>query len=162
MLRVVSRVMFLSGLASALFAFSIAFPIFTHAETSEDVRAAVLTEILRDPRVAAIPPAELAALVDALTEQAQVQSVTAADILWRPQVFNKASPVAQAQAQYFVQCETSFSALCPFNEAFGFAGADSNLPVWLFILSAVLLLLIPRLRMQFTGEPSMTRKASVA
>lgn len=137
-------------------------PILVHADTpQDDLHAAIMAELLRDPRVADIPPAQLATLVDALAVQAQVQSVTAADILWHPQDFSNASVASQVVAEYFVQCDTAFAAFCPFNQAFGFAGTPSNLPAWLFVLSAVLYLLIPRVQRELHKAQPM-REAVVS
>ena len=95
-----------------------------------------------------MPPEQLSAIVDALTtEVEQDKTITSADILWHPEEFWQANAAAQATAEFFPrQCDEEFAILCPFNQAFGFAGADSNLPQWFFILSAILLLLLPRVR----------------
>lgn len=138
-------------LAGAILVFSFALPVFVHADTQADVRAAIMTEVLNDPRVADIPPEQLNALIDALAAQAEVQSVTAADILWHPDDYKRASLATQANVGYFTQCEQDFMILCPFNTAFGFAGTESNIPAWLLVLSAVLLLLLPRLRAHHEG-----------
>lgn len=126
-------------LATALL---LASPVAAKAQSSQDeIHATIMAALLTDPRTATIPPAQLMALVNALSDQAQAQGITAQEIKWRPAVGETFVP---ASAMNEETCGGPFSALCPFSEAFGFAGRDPSTPAVLFVTAGLLLLIIRR------------------
>jgi len=136
-------------LAFCLAAFLSTIPLVTRAQTTtqpDELHAAIMSQLVADPRTANIPPAELKVLVEALVQQAQAQQVSASDILWHPSTFQEAAPAQQSSAEYF-GCSSELSAICPFSTAFGFAGDPNDLaiPAGLFLASGLLLLVISRI-----------------
>ena len=111
-------------------------PLALHAQTatgSSDLRATIEAALLSDPRSSGMSQAQFEGMVDALTQQAQRQGVTAQDVGWRPQ----AQPGAAESA-----CGGPPSFLCDLSTAFGFVGADPLISVALGITSALLLFVI--------------------
>lgn len=155
-----SRILLLVFCVVALLA---TLPLVTRAQTTtqpDELHAAILSQLVADPRTANIPPAQLQVLVDALAKQAQAKAVSASDILWHPSTFQEAAPAQQSQAEFF-GCSSSLDALCPFSTAFGFAGDPNDLaiPAGLFLASGLLLLVIRRMLRPhhlpvFTGAPT--------
>lgn len=123
-----------------------AFPLFAHAQVQpqEDLHAAIMSELLRDPRTANIPPAQLFALVNALAQKAQEQNIAASDIRWHAQTFSGMN-ADQAVPIDFGDCAGGFSSLCTFTSAFGFVGNDPTIPLYLLVTSGLLILLIVRM-----------------
>ena len=121
-----------------------AFPLLVSAQ-QDDLRMAIQTSVLADPRTASIPPSQLNELVDALAEQAQAHHLSAADILWRPKTA-EASTSGPAEGAAVPDCaEGWYSYLCQVNTAFGFAGNDLTIPILLLITSGLLVLVIQRM-----------------
>lgn len=127
------------ALSTKLIAFSLAF-LFTLVLSSsiaaaqtgdDDLRSTIRAAILSDSRSQGMSPAEIDAMVEALTRQAQSVGMTAQDIVWRP---TEAAPVQQQEA-----C-TGF--LCNLNKAFGFDGSDYTIPIWLAASALMLIFLI--------------------
>lgn len=117
---------------------TLALPLAVHAQASStELRETVRAALLSDPRTASMTDAQLDAMVNVLTAQAQRQGVTAHDILWRPQPAENAGETGAASLD---QC-SSLSFFCMFNRAFGFSGNSTVIPLMLGGTSAVLLLL---------------------
>ena len=62
----------------------IALPVYVFAQ-SEELRAVIRAEIMKDPRASGISADELERLVDALALEAERGGMTTEDITWRPQ-----------------------------------------------------------------------------
>lgn len=107
----------------------------------EDLRAAIQASILSDSRAQMIPPEQLKILVDSLVAQAQAQNLSAADILWRPQVAEAATVgAAQPMTSSSQTCASGWQGyLCQFNIAFGFEGGNYEVPLFLLITSGLLI-----------------------
>jgi len=113
-------------------------PLLVHAQaTSSDLSATIRAELLSDPRTASLSAAQLDAMVQLLSQQAQKQGVTAQDITWRPQpaVASGASVPAQGES-----CDGNFT--CVMDEAFGFIGPDASIPFFLGMASMGLIWII--------------------
>jgi hypothetical protein len=137
-------------------------PIAVFAQTAQDdLHAAILTSLLADPRSAGIPPAQMKSLVDALALQAQAQHMTAADILWRPNVvpsFSNSQGSADTTA-----CGGGFSGyLCAINQSFGFGGDDVLVPAFLFASSGLLVVVIRRMRINHRAQLAASAAAAAA
>ena len=125
---------------SAAFGFLALAPAIAFAQIAQDdLRDAVQASVMADPRVASVPPTELKGLIDALVQQAQAQNIQASDILWQPQRAAAASAVSAGQ----MPCPGGFAGYaCQFNRAFGFEGNNYEVPIFLLIVSGLLLLVI--------------------
>ena len=124
---VVPIALFIVAVAVVLFfAPELAHAQIPGANLSDTIRA----EIMNDPRTAAFSQGQIDEMVGILTQAAEAEGITAADITWRPQ--DPASFSAQMR-QAFSVCEGTPTLLCSFDVAFGFLGPDSNIP---FILGA--------------------------
>ena len=112
-----------------------------HAQANQDeLHATIMAALLSDPRTATVPPAQLQALVNALSEQAASQGLLPQEIKW--QVAAAAETFGQNGASQGGQCGGLFPSLCAFSEAFGFTGADASTPIILFVTSVLLLFLL--------------------
>lgn len=101
-------------------ALALLLPLVSHAQTS-DLQATIRAELLSDPRTSSMTSAQLDAMVNVLSQQAQKQGITATDITWRPQ-----PPVPEGtQTASKASCDGNFT--CIFDEAFGFVGPDSGI-----------------------------------
>ncbi len=121
--------------ALALFAALVApGAAFAQETPATDLQSTIRMEILSDPRSAGMTQAQIDAMVTALTVQAQKKGITAHDITWRPQATTGYSGLGK--------CGSLPGALCAINESFGLSGADTTIPIWLGITSALLALII--------------------
>ena len=102
------------------------------ATSSAELRAAIQTAILSDPRSASLPPEKLNAMVDLLTAQAQTRGLTAQDVAYR----------AGEQTTKTLQEPTCDSILCSMSEAFGFSGQHAVLLLLTLLVSGILILVI--------------------
>ncbi len=111
------------------------------AAQSDELRAAIQASILSDSRAQMIPPEQLKILVDSLVAQAQVQNVSAADILWQPRVAEAATVgAAQPMIPTSSACALGWEGyLCQFSRAFGFEGGNYEIPLFLLITSGLLI-----------------------
>ncbi len=107
----------------------LALPLFVSAQ-SVGLSEAIRAEIMKDPRSASIPSAQVDAMVASLAQAAQAQGVTESDITWRP----------VEAGEDAVPAECGF--LCSVNAIFGFSGDDYTIPIGLGITSAILILFI--------------------
>jgi len=119
-------------------------PLSTGAQTAaqDSLRATIKAEIMADPRSSGMSQAQINAMVDSLAVEAQKQGITAQDLTApRPQVAQQqeaaAPPVTQA-------CGAGF--FCTIDEAFGFLGSDSTIPVVFFIICALFVLIFSIMR----------------
>jgi hypothetical protein len=126
-----------------------AFPLVAAAQSaqpSDEMKSAVMTQILRDPRAAQIPPEQLQALVNALAQKAEAQKVPAIDVMWQPATYT-GEPVAPQDALMPGDCDYGFMSTCSISEALGFAGDDALvIPLVLLAGSGLLILLIVRMK----------------
>ena len=118
--------------AVALLVLALALPVVMHAQTQDDLRATVRAAILTDPRTAALSETDIEVMVAALTEEAAAQGITSEDITWRP----------QEEGETDAACGNLPSFFCTLNQAFGFDGSDTAIPIGLAVSSALLLFLI--------------------
>ena len=109
-------------------------PLISLAQT--DLRETIRAEIMKDPRSASIPAAQVEQMIDALTEEAQSKGITSEDILWAPLPTNTAA----SQNNTAAEACTSFS--CRIAGAFG--GKDSIYTIPILLLSLVALVYIAR------------------
>ncbi len=134
-----------SVLATVVLALALAFfqtPIAsaqTNDATNSELRAAVETLLLADPRAASLPQQEFDEMVSALVAAAEKKGLTASEISWRPQ---PVSSYSQSASVGEIQACADNSILCMINEAFGFTGPDISIPMWFGICSAILLLIL--------------------
>lgn len=123
-------------LGMLLFSVALAVPFLVSAQ--EDLQASVRAAIMADPRTANLSEAQIEAMVATLSQHAQAQGVTPADIAWRP------AEDIQAQSSN-VFCGSFPAYLCTISASYGFLGPDYIWPLWLGI-SSLLLFLILQLR----------------
>jgi hypothetical protein len=118
-------------------------PFITHAQTSsqDQLRATIQAAITADPRSASMTQAQISAMVDALTVQANKQNVTASDIVWRPQALGPEVLIPVAPA-----CWGFPTFFCTLDDAFGFSGTDQTIPLSLFAASAAFILVLGLMR----------------
>ncbi len=107
----------------------LALPLMVSAQTA-GLSEAIRAEILKDPRSASIPSAQVDAMVASLAQAAAQQGVTESDITWRPVEAGEES--APARCGFF----------CSVNAIFGFTGNDYTIPIGLALTSAILILFI--------------------
>lgn len=103
-------------------------PFLAFAQT--DLSATIREQILRDPRTAQMTDAQLDAVIAALTQNARVQGMTAADIQWQPYIDSVAGTCSLPHV------------LCDLNAAFGFDGSDLRIPIGLGLSSMALVALL--------------------
>ena len=118
--------------AVALLVLALATPVVIHAQTQDDLRATVRAAILTDPRTAELSETDIEVMVAALTEEAVAQGITSEDITWRPQEEGKTDAACGNLPAFF----------CTLNQAFGFDGSDTAIPIGLAVSSALLIFLI--------------------
>jgi hypothetical protein len=116
-------------IASLCTAAIIAVPALVGAQAS-GLESAIRAEILKDPRSADIPEAQMDAMVIALAQTASAQGVSEADISWRPAT--RGGDANSGPCGFF----------CTVNRIFGFGGDDYTIPIGLGVTSALLILFI--------------------
>lgn len=121
-------------LFSLLFVCIALVPAVSSAQ-QDDLNATVRSAILSDPRSASMTSAEIDAMVEILSGQAQEQGVTAQDITWRP-----AEPVVETSDTS--ACGSLPAFFCQLNWAFGFDGSDLKIPIGLGVSSGWLLFVL--------------------
>jgi hypothetical protein len=132
-----------------LLALLLAMPMLLHAQTSPadatssdaTLRATIENEIMADPRSQSMTSAQISAMVDALTQQAQKQGVTAQDLTYRPTI--PGSTNANTAETNAALCQ-NFS--CALSNAFGLDGSDPIIPLGLFIAAALFILIFSIMR----------------
>ena len=129
--------------AIALIVLALAIPIVIRAQVEDDLRATVRAAILSDPRTAELSEADIETMVVALTEEATVQGITSADIVWRPQEVGETSVAVCGNLPAF---------FCTLNQAFGFDGSDVAIPIGLVVSSALLIFLIGSILLHQHGQ----------
>lgn len=107
----------------------LSIPLLVSAQ-SQSLSEAIRAEILKDPRAASIPSAQVDVMVASLAQAAAEQGVTESDITWRPVETSESTPVAPC------------GFFCSINAIFGFGGDDYTIPLGLGITSALLILFI--------------------
>lgn len=133
------------------FALLLITPFITHAQTAaqDTLRATIQAAITADPRSHSMTEAQISAMVNALTEQANKQNLTAHDIAWRPEVLGPEQliPVQQSVCWGFP------GFFCTLDQAFGFYGNDPTIPIAFFAASAAFLFVLGMMREH--GHPHM-------
>jgi hypothetical protein len=132
-----------------ILALLLAMPMLLHAQTSPTnatssdaaLRATIENEIMADPRSQNMTSAQISAMVDALTQQAQKQGVTVEDLTYRPTI--PGSTNANTTETNAALCE-NFS--CSLSNAFGLDGSDPIIPLGLFIAAALFILIFSIMR----------------
>lgn len=104
-------------------------PLAASAQTS-DLKATIRAELLKDPRTTSLTVAQLEAMVELLSGEAQEQGMTPSDIAWRPASFSQ---------QVTDVCGATPQVLCIFGVALGFIGSDPTIP---YILGAASMALV--------------------
>ena len=117
---------------SALTLVSLALALPFAVQAQDDLTATIRAEILKDPRAAQIPQAQMDTMVAALAEAASKQGVTSSDITWRPAEVDPSLPYDETPCEFF----------CYVNSIFGFGGGDYVIPLGLGVSSAILILII--------------------
>ena len=104
-------------------------PHLVRAQTAppSDLRATIRAELLSDPRTSSLTSAQLNAMVDLLSQQAQKQGLSASDIEWHP------TPPAPSDTTVVPAATCNGSFTCEIDQAFGFVGSDTTIP---FVLGA--------------------------
>lgn len=127
---------------AALATILVMVPLVVSAQDAqEELRSAIQASVLSDPRAQTIPPEQLKELVDALAAQAQEQNMTAADILWRPQQTGLVADTSVKPVQ--ADCTQGWQGyLCQFNKAFGFVGGNYEVPLFLLVISGLLIAVV--------------------
>ncbi|MDR3570905.1 MAG: hypothetical protein P4L81_01760 [Candidatus Pacebacteria bacterium] len=113
----------------AVLASIIMFANSAHAQTAslDQLRATIKTEIMADPRSQTMSSAQINALVNALTTQAQKQGLTTAQLTYRPEV-------QSAPSTGVTQCS---DLSCSLAQAFGLDGSLPIIPVALIVLAVL-------------------------
>lgn len=104
---------------------------FLAGAQSAGLSEAIRAEILKDPRSASIPQAQVDLMVASLAQAAAQQGVSETDITWKP-VAEGIESVTPRTCSFF----------CQIDEIFGFGGSDYTIPLGLGITSALLILFI--------------------
>lgn len=90
-------------------------------DSSATLRATIRSQLLSDPRTASLSEAQLSAMVDLLTSQAEERGMTSEDLQWHPE----RGPQPAAQSAVIDYCAGSPRFLCLFSMAWGFVGPDT-------------------------------------
>lgn len=123
-----------------------ALPLAVHAQdmqASDEMKAAVMAQLLHDPRTAQLPPEQLQQLVDSLAQQAQAQNISLEDLRFQPGGF--ATPAAADTPAPQPVCAGDFFG-CGMSYALGFIGDNPTLPLYFLVTSGLLILLIVRMK----------------
>ncbi|TSC63270.1 MAG: hypothetical protein Athens041674_266 [Parcubacteria group bacterium Athens0416_74] len=103
------------------------------AQTQDDsLKSTIRAAIQADPRSQGMTEAEIDAMVQALTHQAQSVGMTSEDIVWRPTGEGAAGGDAPL-------CD---GVLCGLNYAFGLDGSNYTIPIWLGACALMLMFII--------------------
>jgi hypothetical protein len=109
---------------------------------SNDLRASIRAEVMKDPRTAQMSPAEIDGLVDMLANGAQKQGVTAKDIAWQP----RETQTAAAPSGGGSSCLGMPQFFCTVERSFGLDGSNPYIPVGLLATSGLLVFLLYELK----------------
>jgi hypothetical protein len=150
--RIAAPVLVLSVLLVASFAYA-------QERTSADLQATIRASIKTDPRAAGLTEAQLDQLAARLTQEAQAQGVSAADILWRPTTVPPEGAGERLGGVPFVlNCGNENGVLCRINNALGLDGTNLLIPLVLGIAAALLLLVLAILFMHHKHvEPQLLK-----
>ena len=131
-----TRIVLLAAALAILFGMQL-----TYAQTTSEAQlhSVISAEIQADPRSQTMSQAQISALVDSLTAQAEAQGITAAQLTYRPSVFNPQT----AAPTTFIEC-SSFS--CALGNAFGLDGSIPIIPIVLFVAAALFILIFSIMR----------------
>jgi hypothetical protein len=121
----------------------LAVPQISRAQTAsqDNLRSTIQAAITADPRSSEMTEAQVSALVNALTVQANKQNVTATDIVWRPVALGPEELIPVAPA-----CWGFPGFFCTLDEAFGFSGEDQAIPLSFFVVSAAFIFVFGMMR----------------
>jgi hypothetical protein len=107
------------------------------AGSSTQLRDAIRSEIMQDPRSASLTPAQLTALVESLTIKATSQGMTAQQISWHPGIVPAVATTTAPALQ--VVCSGTDVA-CQISKATGATLAAVDLSLLFLVILALLLL----------------------
>ena len=119
---------------AVVIAFLLIVPIVQADTATDQLKATIRSVISSDPRASSMSASQLDALVSTLTQEATRRGVTSRDITWRPQPLTTFGNKSEAFQPTNLWCGGIPSYLCSVDMAFGFAGPDSTIP--LFLLAA--------------------------
>ncbi len=141
MTRSLSRVSLLVLLIIAM------MPFVAFAQEQESaLHATVRAEVMKDPRAAAMPAAELEAMIDALAKGAEEQGMTSEDFQQRsnqPDFVPAPNPREQSSMP---ACDGMPQFICTIENSFGFDGSNTIIPVGLLVTSGLLWFLLYELK----------------
>ncbi len=115
-------------------------------EQASDLHATIRAEVMKDPRAAQLPEAELEALITALVEGAQEQGMTSEDFQQRSQLPDGPALTMPAQDMAMSTCDGMPQFICTIESAFGFDGSNTVIPVGLLVTSGLLWFLLYELK----------------
>ncbi|MHB1086768.1 MAG: hypothetical protein ACYCZ0_03405, partial [Minisyncoccota bacterium] len=105
----------------------------TFAQAQDDsLKSTIRAAIQADPRSQGMTEAEIDAMVQALSHQAQSVGMTSEDIVWRPTEEGAVGGDAPL-------CD---GVLCGLNYAFGLDGSNYTIPIWLGACALMLIFII--------------------
>ena len=115
----------------ALVVLAALMPLVIHAQTStsSELSSTIRAQLLSDPRSATLSEAQLSAMVDLLSQEAQKQGLSAQDIEWHPNPSTLGGEGTDQASSPAPVCDGSFT--CLMDEAFGFVGPDTTIPFFL-------------------------------
>lgn len=119
---------------TSLFALCALLPLTLHAQTStsSELSATIRAQLLSDPRSASLSEAQLSAMVDLLSQEAQKQGLTAQAIEWHPNPTTLGANSTNSGSTGDI-CNGSYT--CLVDEAFGLVGPDTTIPFFLGMAS---------------------------
>ena len=119
-------------------------PHRAHAQqdsTDTQLQANIRSALIADPRSAGLPPEQLNAMVQALSNQAESQGLSASDIAWKPGAqapgLDRSATVATPNCLYGAD-----GVLCKLTQTYGLDTGDNTIPLLLGLLSGILIIII--------------------
>jgi preprotein translocase subunit SecF len=130
----------ITAAAAALFT-----PVLMHAQATapSDLSATIRAAILHDPRSASLSPAQIGAMVSALSSKAQTQGITAQDIAYRP---GTAGIAVQTTNASNAASPCSLSSWCAVGDFLGSGLARNAVYAAFWILSIILIIVVWHMR----------------
>jgi hypothetical protein len=109
------------------------FPAHAQTASINQLRATITAEVMADPRSKDMTQAQIYAVVNALTIQAENQGLTSSQLTYRPE-----APAQPSTTTSLFSC-TNIS--CAFATAFGLDGSVPIIPIALFVVAALFILI---------------------
>ena len=130
---------------------SLLMPLLTHAQATSQtaldatIRATIRAAIMQDPRSANLTPAQISAMVTALSAQAQTKGLTAQDIAYRPGTPGIAVPGTVSNTPMATD-PCSLSSSCSAGNFLGSGLANNATYAGFWILSLLLIIIVLQMR----------------